>query len=50
VECVGVGTGGVDPRTLLELGACHAFLTLAEPGVHEALLGAGRGSPARASP
>lgn len=39
--CVGVGTGGVAPSTLEELGAEHAFDDLTAAGVREALLGAG---------
>jgi phosphoglycolate phosphatase len=37
-DCIGVGTGGFDPRALLELGAFAAFATLAEERVREALL------------
>ena len=37
-ECIGVGTGGFEPRALLDLGAQHAFVTLDEPGVRDALL------------
>jgi phosphoglycolate phosphatase len=37
-ECIGVGTGGFAPRSLRELGAHHAFDTLAHDGVREALL------------
>jgi phosphoglycolate phosphatase-like HAD superfamily hydrolase len=36
-ECIGVGTGGFEPRALLDLGAHRAFATLEEPGVREAL-------------
>ncbi len=36
--CVGVGTGGHAPASLVELGASHGFATLAEPGVLDALL------------
>lgn len=36
--CIGVGTGGVAPSTLVELGAASAFETLAAPGVLDALL------------
>lgn len=39
--CVGVGTGGVAPSALRELGAEHAFDDLTSAGVREALLGAG---------
>ncbi len=38
-ECVGVGTGGFEPRVLLDLGAHHAFDTLEHEGVREALIG-----------
>ncbi len=38
-SCVGVGTGGFEPRVLLELGAHHAFETLEHDGVREALVG-----------
>lgn len=38
-ECIGVGTGGFEPRALLALGAGAAFATLEEDGVREALLG-----------
>ena len=38
-ECVGVGTGGFEPRALLDLGAHHAFATLEHDGVREALIG-----------
>lgn len=37
-ECIGVGTGGFAPKTLRDLGAHHAFDTLAHDGVREALL------------
>lgn len=37
-ECIGVGTGGFEPRALLELGAVSAFATLEEDGVRHALL------------
>jgi len=37
-DCIGVGTGGFEPRTLLELGAYTAFATLEDEGVREALL------------
>jgi phosphoglycolate phosphatase len=37
-ECVGVGTGGFAPASLLELGAKHAFATLDEDGVLDVLL------------
>lgn len=37
-ECIGVGTGGFEPRALLDLGAHHAFATLEEDGVRDALL------------
>jgi phosphoglycolate phosphatase-like HAD superfamily hydrolase len=37
-ECIGVGTGGFAPEALAALGARHAFATLAEAGVHAALL------------
>lgn len=36
--CVGVGTGGFPPEKLVELGARHAFSTLADDGVADALL------------
>jgi phosphoglycolate phosphatase len=36
--CVGVGTGGHAPATLLELGATAAFATLEEPDVLDVLL------------
>jgi phosphoglycolate phosphatase-like HAD superfamily hydrolase len=39
-DCIAVGTGGFDPRALLELGAFAAFATLAEERVREALLDA----------
>lgn len=38
-ECVAVGTGGFEPRALLDLGARHAFETLEHDGVRDALLG-----------
>jgi phosphoglycolate phosphatase-like HAD superfamily hydrolase len=38
-ECVAVGTGGFEPRALLELGAHSAFATLEHDGVREALIG-----------
>ena len=38
-DCIGVGTGGFEPRALLALGAGAAFATLEEDGVREALLG-----------
>ncbi len=38
-ECVGVGTGGFEPRALLDLGAHHAFATLEHDGVRDALAG-----------
>ena len=37
-DCIGVGTGGFDPRALLELGAHTAFANLEEDGVRDALL------------
>jgi phosphoglycolate phosphatase-like HAD superfamily hydrolase len=37
-ECVAVGTGGFEPRALLELGAHHAFATLEHDGVRDALI------------
>jgi phosphoglycolate phosphatase-like HAD superfamily hydrolase len=37
-ECIGVGTGGFEPRALLELGAHSAFATLEDEGVRRALL------------
>ena len=37
-ECIAVGTGGFEPRALLELGAVHAFATLEDDGVRAALL------------
>ncbi len=37
-ECIGVGTGGFAPAALRDLGAHHAFDTLAHDGVREALL------------
>lgn len=39
-ECIGVGTGSFSPAQLLACGAAHAFVTLAEPGALEAVLGA----------
>lgn len=39
-DCIGVGTGGFEPRALLELGAFAAFATLEEERVREALLSA----------
>lgn len=56
-ECIGVGTGGFEPRVLLELGARSAFATLEDDGVRDALLaghapgtsGGGDGSTARSS-
>jgi len=41
-ECVGVGTGGVEPDELRELGATAAFATLDDPGALAALLVGGR--------
>ena len=38
-ECIGVGTGGFEPRALLALGAGSAFATLEEDGVRDALRG-----------
>lgn len=38
-ECVGVGTGGFAPASLIELGACAAFATMEERGLLERLLG-----------
>lgn len=38
-DCIGVGTGGFEPRVLLGLGARTAFATLDEAGVREALIG-----------
>jgi phosphoglycolate phosphatase len=38
-ECIGVGTGGVDPAELRELGATASFATLDDPGALDALLG-----------
>jgi len=37
-ECIGVGTGGFEPKALRELGAHHAFDNLAHDGVRDALL------------
>jgi phosphoglycolate phosphatase len=37
-ECIGVGTGGFEPSALRDLGAHHAFDTLAHDGVRDALL------------
>jgi phosphoglycolate phosphatase len=37
-DCIGVGTGGFEPRVLLELGAHTAFANLEEDGVRDALL------------
>jgi phosphoglycolate phosphatase len=37
-ECVGVGTGGSTPASLVELGAAHAFATLEDDGVLDVLL------------
>jgi phosphoglycolate phosphatase len=37
-DCIGVGTGGFEPRVLRELGAQNAFATLEEDGVRDALL------------
>ncbi|MDB4934755.1 MAG: Hydrolase, haloacid dehalogenase-like family [Labilithrix sp.] len=48
-DCIGVGTGGFDPRALVELGAFAAFATLAEEAVREALLDQPSGSTARSS-
>jgi phosphoglycolate phosphatase len=39
VPCIGVGTGGTPPATMIELGAVVAFDTLADAGVRDALLG-----------
>ena len=39
-DCIGVGTGGFDPRALRELGAFAAFATLEEDAVRDALLDA----------
>ena len=38
VECVGVGTGGVAPETLVALGARRAFATLGDADVRDVLL------------
>ena len=38
-DCIGVGTGGFEPRALLDLGAQTAFATLEEGGVRKALMG-----------
>lgn len=38
-ECVGVGTGGFSPASLVELGAACGFATLEEHGVLDFLLG-----------
>ena len=38
-DCIGVGTGGFEPRVLRDLGAHTAFATLEEDGVREALMG-----------
>jgi len=38
-DCIGVGTGGVSPSTLAELGARHAFDDLTDARVRDALLG-----------
>lgn len=38
-QCIGVGTGGFEPRALLELGAHSAFATLEDDGVRDALVG-----------
>ena len=52
-DCIGVGTGGFEPRALLELGAHTAFANLEEDGVRDALLHGERnhgiGKVARAS-
>jgi phosphoglycolate phosphatase len=37
-DCIGVATGGFDPKALLALGALAAFATLEDQGVREALL------------
>jgi phosphoglycolate phosphatase-like HAD superfamily hydrolase len=37
-ECIGVGTGGVDPAELSRLGAHHAFATLEDPRTRAALV------------
>ena len=37
-DCIGVGTGGFEPRMLQELGAQSAFATLEQEGVREALV------------
>lgn len=37
-ECIGVGTGGVDPAELARLGAHHAFATLEDPRSRAALV------------
>jgi phosphoglycolate phosphatase len=37
-ECIGVGTGGVDPKELAKLGAHHAFATLEDPRTRAALV------------
>jgi phosphoglycolate phosphatase len=37
-ECIGVGTGGFAPASLVELGATHAFATLEDDGVLDVLL------------
>ena len=47
-ECIGVGTGGFEPGTLLELGADSAFATLEHDDVREALLG--NHGPGKATP
>lgn len=44
-DCIAVGTGGFEPRALLELGAFAAFETLEEEHVREALLDAAHQAP-----
>jgi phosphoglycolate phosphatase len=48
-DCIGVGTGGFEPRALLELGAFAAFATLDEASVREALLDAAHQAPGSAA-
>jgi phosphoglycolate phosphatase-like HAD superfamily hydrolase len=48
-DCIGVGTGGFEPRALLALGAFAAFATLEEAAVREALLDAAHQSKAARS-
>jgi len=49
-DCIGVGTGGFEPRALRELGAFAAFATLDHEHVREALLDAAHERRIAASP